>query len=162
MKTYKYKGQQVILRKEEYRNNGTLAMLMLTEDGDNYGCITVNDSCSYEPISQIRHPVIRKLTLEDFEHVPLTIGEQHTGQDDKTSMHFPNPTEGTLNIPLPCFEQQVRCRIYDSKGIIVTDRIVASDTQLLQFDVSKLKNGLYHYQIYTPNKTLLQGKFVKK
>lgn len=135
------------------------SLILPTSD---YGCITVNDSCSYESISQIRHPVIRKLTLEDFEHVPLTIGEQHTGLDDKTSMPFPNPTEGTLNIPLPCFEQQVRCRICDSKGIIATDRIVASDTQLLQFDVSKLKNGLYHYQIYTPNKTLLQGKFVKK
>ena len=30
------------LQKEEYRNNGTLAVLMYKEDGDLYGCITVN------------------------------------------------------------------------------------------------------------------------
>ena len=30
------------LQKEEYRNNGTLAVLMYKEDGELYGCITVN------------------------------------------------------------------------------------------------------------------------
>ena len=42
MKTYTYKGKKVFLKKEEYRNNGTLAVLMYTEDGDLYNCITVN------------------------------------------------------------------------------------------------------------------------
>ena len=42
MKTYNYKGKKVYLQKEEYRNNGTLAVLMYTEDGDLYGNVTVN------------------------------------------------------------------------------------------------------------------------
>ena len=42
MKTYDYNGTKVYLQKEEYRNNGTLAVLMYKEDGELYGCITVN------------------------------------------------------------------------------------------------------------------------
>ena len=42
MKTFTYKGQRVFLRKEEYRNNGTLAILMFTEDGDLFSNVTVN------------------------------------------------------------------------------------------------------------------------
>jgi hypothetical protein len=42
MKTYTFKGKKVFLKKEEYRNNGTLAVLMYTEDGELYDCITVN------------------------------------------------------------------------------------------------------------------------
>ena len=42
MKYYNYKGHKVYLQKDEYRNNGTLAVLMYKEDGDLYGCVTVN------------------------------------------------------------------------------------------------------------------------
>ncbi len=42
MKTYDYNGTKVYLQKEEYRNNGTLAVLMFKEDGDLYGSVTVN------------------------------------------------------------------------------------------------------------------------
>lgn len=42
MTTYDYNGTQVYLQKEEYRNNGTLAVLMFKEDGELYGCVTVN------------------------------------------------------------------------------------------------------------------------
>ena len=39
---YNYNGTKVYLQKEEYRNNGTLAVLIYKEDGELYGCITVN------------------------------------------------------------------------------------------------------------------------
>ena len=42
MKYYNYKGYKVYLQKEEYRNNGTLAVLIYKEDGELYGCVTVN------------------------------------------------------------------------------------------------------------------------
>ena len=42
MKTYDYNGTKVYLQKEEYRNNGTLAVLMYKEDDELYGCVTVN------------------------------------------------------------------------------------------------------------------------
>lgn len=49
MKTYDYKGVKVYLQKEEYRNNGTLAVLMFTEDGDLYGNVTVNLNHPLQP-----------------------------------------------------------------------------------------------------------------
>ena len=42
MKYYTYKGQNVYLQKDEYRNNGTLAVLMYKEEDELYGCVTVN------------------------------------------------------------------------------------------------------------------------
>ena len=42
MKTYDYNGIKVYLQKEQYRNNGTLAVLMFKEDGELYGNVTVN------------------------------------------------------------------------------------------------------------------------
>lgn len=42
MKTYIYNGEEVYLQKEEYRNNGTTAILMYTTGGDYYGDVTVN------------------------------------------------------------------------------------------------------------------------
>ena len=42
MKYYNYKGTKVYLQKDEYRNNGTLAVLMYTVDVELYGCVTVN------------------------------------------------------------------------------------------------------------------------
>ena len=37
-----YNGTKVFLEKGEYRNNGTLAVLMFKEDGELYGNVTVN------------------------------------------------------------------------------------------------------------------------
>lgn len=42
MKTYEFNGVKVYLQKEEYQNNGTLAVLMYKEDGEFYGDVTVN------------------------------------------------------------------------------------------------------------------------
>ena len=135
------------------------SLILPTSD---YGCISVNDSCSYETLSYLRHPIIKKLTLEDFEHVPLSIEGQHAEHGNQSSIPYPNPTDKILNIPLPDLMQKVRCQITDSKGIVIIDRIVEPSSCLLQFDVSQLKTGLYLYRVYTPDKTLLHGKFMKK
>ena len=42
MKLYNYKGTQVYLKEEQYRNNGSLAVSMYTEEGNLYDVITVN------------------------------------------------------------------------------------------------------------------------
>ena len=42
MNTHTFNGVKVFLQKEEYRNNGTLAVLMYKEDGELYGDVTVN------------------------------------------------------------------------------------------------------------------------
>ena len=42
MKSYYYKGKKVFLQKEEYYDNGTLAVLMFKENGELYCPVTVN------------------------------------------------------------------------------------------------------------------------
>ena len=42
MKYYDYNGTKVRLQKEEYRNNGTLAVAMYTETNELYDVITTN------------------------------------------------------------------------------------------------------------------------
>ena len=42
MKTYDYKGIKVSLEKTEYRNNGTVALILNKEDGELYAVATVN------------------------------------------------------------------------------------------------------------------------
>lgn len=42
MKYYTYNGTKVRLQADEYRNNGTLAVSMYTQDGNLYDVITVN------------------------------------------------------------------------------------------------------------------------
>ena len=42
MKTFDYNSRTVFLKKEEYRNNGTLAVLMFKENGELYCPVTVN------------------------------------------------------------------------------------------------------------------------
>ena len=42
MKTYDYKGTKVSLEKTEYRNNGTVALVLNKEDGEFYTVATVN------------------------------------------------------------------------------------------------------------------------
>ena len=65
MKIYSYKGQQVFLRKEEYRDNGTLAVFMYKVNGEPYGLITVNldnplQSCEHAFLDEKRFPGIRR------------------------------------------------------------------------------------------------------
>ena len=63
MKYYTYSGTKVRLSKEEYRNNGTLAVAMYTQNGELYDVITVNlkdrmqsDSMAYLDVNN--HPGI--------------------------------------------------------------------------------------------------------
>ena len=41
------------------------------------------------------------------------------------------------------------------------DRIIHRTDEMLQLDVSNLKKGLYYYQIYTDDRTLLTERFIK-
>lgn len=42
MKLYNFKGNKVYLKKEQYRNGGTLAVAMYTKDHELYDVITTN------------------------------------------------------------------------------------------------------------------------
>lgn len=42
MKTYVFRGVKVTLEKAEYQNNGTLALILKTPEGEQYAIATVN------------------------------------------------------------------------------------------------------------------------
>ena len=65
MKLYCYQGQKVYLRKEEYRNNDSLAVFMYKDNGEPYGPITVNldsplQSCEHAFLDEKNFPGIRR------------------------------------------------------------------------------------------------------
>lgn len=126
------------------------------------GCVVVYDSCAYEMMSANRHPIIKKLSPNDFEQVFLSVKESSTPFYEDC-FPYPNPADDIIHIPLPDNGTTTqRIRITDAQGITVTDRIVPPEAEHLQFNISGLKPGLYHYSLYAPDKTLLTEKFIKK
>lgn len=65
MKIYDYNGTNVYLKKEQYRNGGSLAVAMYTENGELYDVITTNlghrlQSLSMAFLDVNNHPDIAK------------------------------------------------------------------------------------------------------
>lgn len=126
------------------------------------GCIVVYDSCAYEMLTKTKHPVIKKLSPNDFEQVFLSVKTDWNVGCEGHAL-YPNPADNVIHIPLRGNgSTNQRCRITDAHGMIVADRIVDTDATLLQFDISRLKPGVYHCSIYTQEKTLLTETFIKK
>ena len=153
------KNMEIIGRHIDDDHNCYRAELIFpTSDG---GCITVHDSCSYQALSPIRHPVVSKLTQDDFTTIPWTAIS--SDQRQSYCLPYPNPTEDILNIPLKGLDvRQARCQVYDHKGCPIIDVVVNADNTTLHLDVSRLKTGIYHYKVYSSKQTLLIEKFIKK
>ena len=132
-------------------------LILPTADG---GCITVNDSCVFQPLATQALPFVNKLCPDDFIHIPWTVS-----QAEKVPLHaYPNPCDEVLCIPLPDGRGAVntRCRVSDLQGRTLMDCIVPPGGNILKLDVSKLKPGIYLYRIYSDQKTLFSEKFLKK
>lgn len=126
------------------------------------GCVVVYDSCNYQALPDIKHPVIKKLSTDDFEQVFLS-SEPTLANPFQDFSPYPNPADHVIHIPL--YGQGTagrRLRITDTKGLIVADYHVGQEDTLLQIDISGLKPGMYLYQLYTIDQTLLSKKFIKK
>lgn len=133
-------------------------LVLASADG---GCITVNDSCNYYSFTSKTRPIIKKLRIEDFETIPLSISHDERPHS-ATGEAYPNPCNEIIHIPVPYDSHpNIRCQVYDHFGHIVIDRIVRHSS-MLELDVSKLRTGVYHYRIYTDKETLLTEKFIKK
>jgi hypothetical protein len=133
-------------------------LIFATADG---GCITVNDSCNYFSVTSRTRPIIKKLSIEDFETIPLSIS--HDEQPlSAAGEAYPNPCDEIIYIPVPSDNHpNIRCQVYDQLGHVVIDRLVQHGS-MLRLDVSRLRTGVYHYRIYTDKGTLLTEKFIKK
>lgn len=140
---------------ESYRT----CLILPTADG---GCITVNDSCIYHPFATTALPFIRKLSSDDFIHVPWSVTQ--TCQIPPPAKAYPNPCTETLHIPISHAEQdeRIRYRVEDLLGRTLIDRIVPAGGNLLNLDVTQLKPGIYHYQVYSTHKTLFSETFIKR
>lgn len=126
------------------------------------GCLVVYDSCLNYFLPSIKHPVIKKLTPNDFEHVFLSVVEPA----DKTTASlplYPNPADDIITLPLGDIgTAHLRLRISDSKGLVVSDRQIDHGATLVQLDVSRLRSGIYYCTVSTSDRTLLKEKFIKK
>jgi hypothetical protein len=132
-------------------------LILPTSDG---GCITINDSCNYSSISTITHPIINKLNRTDFETVTWSTSDIHPAPSSHNA--YPNPCDGTLHIPLPSSNSNNnRCQVFDNHGRIIIDCKIQSWGYILDLDVSRLKKGIYHYRIYSPEEVLRTGTFIK-
>ncbi|MBO6026716.1 MAG: T9SS type A sorting domain-containing protein [Bacteroidales bacterium] len=146
-------GRHVDDDHESYRTY----LILPTSDG---GCITVNDSCNHGPLPRTSRPIIKKLSVEDFDITPLSIVNVEQGYPEAKA--YPNPCDETLHIIVPrCDRQRIRFRVYDPIGRIVVDRVVSQNDHI-DLDVSRLNAGLYHYRIYADDETLFTEKFIKK
>ena len=81
MKYYNYKGTKVRLQAEQYRNSGTLAVAMYTEDNELYDVITTNlmdrmqsDSMAY--LDENNHTGIGKWLEKHKLAVPMYVTRQ--------------------------------------------------------------------------------------
>lgn len=132
-------------------------LILPTADG---GCLTVNDSCIYHPYATTALPIIRKLAPADFERIPWSVQNNQLPQPFNA---YPNPCSETLHIPITEMEQtgKIRCSVLDTQGHTLMDCVV-QENAVLNLDVTRLKPCLYHYQIYSNQKTLFSGTFIKK
>lgn len=134
-------------------------MVLPTSD---HGCIVVYDSCVYQSQPHVMHPVIKKLTPDDFEKVFLSV-ETQKDYPIQIGSPYPNPASQAIFIPL---EEKItdncRLRISDSRGLVVLSRIVNAGGCSVRIDISSLKHGAYQYQLSSIDGILQTGKFIKE
>ncbi len=61
----------------------------------------------------------------------------------------------------PFLDNTVNLRIINLEGRIVLDRVIQSNKNSIQLDISRLKNSVYFILIQTKDNTVLKGKFAK-
>ena len=77
---------------------------------------------------------------------------------------YPNPAKDDLNIDIPSLlaGQQYQFRICDALGRVYMNRIITIKGNSIKVSISTLKPGIYYYNIYNSQKSLLNGIFVKE
>ncbi|MDD3686133.1 MAG: N-acetylmuramoyl-L-alanine amidase [Bacteroidales bacterium] len=62
---------------------------------------------------------------------------------------WPNPTTGEFNIKLPQLHSECNIKMIDLQGIVIEERQVMADTELVEFNRNNLSAGVYFIQIAT-------------
>jgi hypothetical protein len=81
-------------------------------------------------------------------------------QEFATTISYPNPSSGIMNIDLDNFNGKANLSIYDSVGrrVFRQDQITSGQST---FDLSDLPSGMYIYKLHQGNKEISNGKWVK-
>ena len=81
MKTYNYNGEKVYLRAESYRNNGHLALVMVSKDGTIRDVLTTNlnsifqsDSTAFVDVNN--HPQAEAFIRKNHIGAPMGVTER--------------------------------------------------------------------------------------
>ncbi len=76
-----------------------------------------------------------------------------TTSNSDTSTLFPNPTNSLINIKLNCEEGEQNYEIYNSIGIMITQKTqITNASNLFSIDFSKYPNGIYFLNVYCGEK----------
>lgn len=121
------------------------------------GCllpITIN-----EPGNPEFEGMLMKFRREDIEITWDVVEEE--GERAELSP-YPNPCNGTVNIPLTgSVTGNARILLFDSGGVKCLDNTIGQAGNLIRLDTGNLAPGLYVYRIINGNSTIAEGKFVK-
>ena len=105
---------------------------------------------------------IIKMSREDFNPIPC--GTIEVPEENIEVFVYPNPAKDDLNIDIPSLlaGQQYQFRICDALGRVYMNRIITIKGNSIKVSISTLKPGIYYYNIYNSQKSLLNGIFVKE
>ncbi|MBR1513991.1 MAG: T9SS type A sorting domain-containing protein [Bacteroidales bacterium] len=141
----------------EYGDKASCRFVLPTVDG---GCLV--GLLTYFVNNGHRSSKLIKMNREDFNPIPCSVKE--LPKEAIKAMAYPNPAKDELNIDisgLPKHDEN-RIQIVDALGRICMDRIIRGEGNVLTVGVSSLKPGIYFYCVYSADRELLKGKFVKE
>ncbi len=86
--------------------------------------------------------------------------EMFTG--DARLFVYPNPATDKINISFPAGEEIIIFEAFDNIGKKVIEKRVITNNDYLNIDVSDLPEGLYIFNFYTINNTIVTKKVIIK
>ena len=128
---------------------------------DDGGCLIpiIRRRGMYEPGNPEFEGMLMKFRREDIEITWDVVEEE--GERAELSP-YPNPCNGTVNIPLTgSVTGNARILLFDSGGVKCLDNTIGQAGNLIRLDTGNLAPGLYVYRIINGNSTIAEGKFVK-
>lgn len=128
---------------------------------DDGGCLIpiIRRRGMYEPGNPEFEGMLMKFRREDIEITWDVVEEE--GERAELSP-YPNPCNGTVNIPLiGSVTGNARILLFDSGGVKCLDNTIGQAGNLIRLDTGNLAPGLYVYRIINGNSTIAEGKFVK-
>ena len=113
-----------------------------------------------DPFNQYK---LMKFRREDIEITWDVVEEQEATQKQAHPSAYPNPTKGTVNIPIDgSLSESTRLQIFDMNGAKCFDCAITGQGNLITLDVSRLGTGMYVYQVVSGGNVAITGKFIKE